>query len=832
MFNKIFKFFFIIVFVSMLLFSNAAAVNSKSLKTDLHQKQPEDTIQLAVAYLKTQLNKDGGIRWIDENSNVAATIRVVWALAANHTPQHVLTSSSGNSPIDYLEAHGKYWVFQNETENPSFNTARGGQLLTAIAAANKNPHSFGVEPVDYIDEINMRYDSNLGVYGTSTKENVTDQVWSIIGLGANNAPIPANAVDWLLSAQLEDGSWNDGFGSFLDMTPLAIMAIIASDHVNATASEIQNAVDFLKQNQQIAGGWQTQWDSTTNANTTGMILQAISAVGQSGADEAWQKSQGNPLVSLQNIQDETGAIGGEYANAYSTADAILGLSGQPIFRLGQLERVSSAFDFIIQNQEEDGGWGSVGQTIDVILAAHAAGWDPDTFTKSASPLDYIAENLNSYVESGPDAIGKLILGLVASGENPLNFAEKNLLDALMADYNKNTFAFGDEENSWHQSFAILGLASVGEAIPEGARDTLKGLQEEDGGWAYASGTGTWPDSTALAIQALLAAGVSKTDSVLQKGLEYIAVMQQGDGGWGDSSTTAFVIMALNALGDLSENWVTDSRKTPLTNLLSFQKTNGTFVYSWDFPDDNLMATTAAIFALLDGNYHLNRYEFNQSNYAALIIDPGDQKDIIKRCLEIDQDGVTGMDFLESSQLGIETDQGFVNAIGGIKNPNGGTMYWSSWHWDGRAWQFYETGAAQTTVLPGSIQAWYLTSWEEFPSRPPKYSVNLYEICGSDVLKNFKAQPYLSYEDVTFRSIEEIPPTEIADSEVEQLAETQSIDEPTIQPTQTVITQTTPDQISRENQTGVENKIIPLVIISIFGLFGLIFTVILLKQKKS
>ena len=38
-------------------------------------------------------------------------------------------------------------------------------------------------------------------------------------------------------------------------------------------------------------GWQTEWDTTTNANTTAVILQAISSLGQSPADETWQEAE-------------------------------------------------------------------------------------------------------------------------------------------------------------------------------------------------------------------------------------------------------------------------------------------------------------------------------------------------------------------------------------------------------------------------------------------------------------------------------------------------------------------------------------------------------------
>jgi hypothetical protein len=48
----------------------------------------------------------------------------------------------------------------------------------------------------------------------------------------------------------------------------------------------------------------------------------------------WTKEQNNPVDALQSLQKEDGSIGGTYANPYSTAEAIIGLSGIPLADLG------------------------------------------------------------------------------------------------------------------------------------------------------------------------------------------------------------------------------------------------------------------------------------------------------------------------------------------------------------------------------------------------------------------------------------------------------------------------------------------------------------------
>ena len=86
------------------------------------------------------------------------------------------------------------------------------------------------------------------------------------------------------------------------------------------------------------------------------------------------------------------------------------------------------------------------------LPLQAAGWDPKTVTLSENtPFDFIEENLAEYIENGPDAIGKTILGVTAAGFDPTAFADVDLVAALNATYDETTSAFGMADNTWHQA---------------------------------------------------------------------------------------------------------------------------------------------------------------------------------------------------------------------------------------------------------------------------------------------------------------------------------------------------------------------------------------------
>ena len=794
------------------------------------QEDLDSTITFGLDYIAGQINVDGGVRWIDETSNVPATLRVVLALAAAGYPQDFIKSDSGNRPIDFLAVSSMDWVNQTNTEEPAFSIARAGQALTAISAANENPRKFGPDSLDLVYAIKANYDPNTGIFGSSTPGNVTDQVWGILGLAASSAGVPAEAVDWLSNAQMEDGSWNDGFGSFLDTTPLALMALLASGHKSSDSSEVLNGLDFIQANQQPNGGWQTQWDSTTNANTTGVMLQAINALGQDPTDGVWQKEEGNPQSALVALQKENGAIGGDFANTYSTADAIIGLSGQTLFNLGLLRRLSQGFSYLIEAQSQDGGWDSTGQTIDSLLALASAGWDPRSVMKdSAHPLTFIVENIEDYVQTGPDAIGKAMLAAVAAGENPENYAGVNLVSRLMETYDDQTSAFGDSENTWHQALAILGLAAAQTTIPDDAVTTLIKLQQADGGWEYATGFGTTPDSTALAIQSMTAAGIPADDQSILSALDYLRSGQTINGDWGDASTTGYVLMALNALNMPHSDWAAESGKLPQSSLFSYQNPNGSFFFSPAYPQDNLMATSTALIAALSGDYLITAPPSSNTNAAGLVIDPGNANPSTA-CVEFIQESISGLELLDESGFAYNSQDGFMNSILGVSNPEGETNYWSYWQWNGREWQFKNVGAGESVVLPGSVEGWHFTSWEVFPSLPPDFVPNMDEICEGDTLKNYIVQPYLNYQDLPSPLSMDTREAEANGGETTEEFSPTSLPEQT--PTTTRSSNAANDSPTTSNTEQPERSLLPIFIIAGIGIVLVIMGILALQKTRQ
>jgi prenyltransferase beta subunit len=806
--------------ICLLLNINAFSIGISSAYPSLQtQTDITDAISTGFDYLSSQINEDGGIRWMDEKSSVSATIRVVLALSAHQQTQDRLISASGNRPIDYLAATAEDWVYQRESGTPAFSAARAGQLLTAIAAANENPHAFGINSSDLVYEIHSIYNPNTGIYGTSSENKVLDQVWSMLGLAANHAGIPEEASLWLAKSQLEDGSWDDGFGSYLDTTPLAIMALTSAGWP-VESQEIQSALSYLKANQEENGGWQTQWDSTTNANTTGMILQSLSAVGQNPEEDQWQIMDKNPNSALLDIQQENGAFGVDFANAYSTADALLGLSGKPMFQLGILKSISIGFDYLVSLQDQNGGWGSLGQTIDVMMAFQAAGWDPSTISlEGRTPDEFLIQDIEDYIQSGPDAVSKTILAAVISGNNPSQFGGNDLVQILLEYYDPQQGSFGDPQNTWHQSFSLLALSAANAEIPDGIIETLIQLQQPDGGWEYSPGMGTSPDTTGLVIQGLLAGGLQANSEAINRGIDYLRVNQSNDGGWGDSSTTGFVMMTINAIGQSLDEWTTESGQTPLNALLTYQHLNGAFFFSQEYPDDSIMSTATALLALADGSYLVDQPPQNENNFALVVVLPEASESNVA-CVSFKEANISGLELLERSDFTFEAPDGFMDSILGIGNPEGGTLYWSYWRWNGREWVFNTTGAGESKVFPGSIEAWYLTSWEQFPSQPSRYIPDFESLCSSNESKNFVVQPYLHYSELDILKITSVRQNPIPTELVGGNEQVQSSPTPT------------PEELfTNENQNPPSRSVVPIIIISVVGLSLLIIVIVLLSKPK-
>jgi hypothetical protein len=264
------------------------------------------------------------------------------------------------------------------------------------------------------------------------------------------------------------------------------------------------------------------------------------------------------------------------------------------------QAAAAAVAWLATQQAADGSFASfdpVSTTMDAVMAAASADAAVSAWKSSdgLTPMDYLAGQVDACLDD-PGRAGKLLATVVAAGQDAQAFGGQDLLAAVqgMADAN-GAFGIAAPQQAW----AILGLLAAGSDLPEGALDQLKAQQQADGGWD--SGWGEDADTTALAVQALLAANVSASDEAVVQGLAYLRGKQAATGGFvsfGEESnpnTTAYVLQALLAANEDLADWQ-QGDTGPMEDLMSFQLDDGAFEYTHGGGAD-LFATAQSVPAL-------------------------------------------------------------------------------------------------------------------------------------------------------------------------------------------------------------------------------------------
>lgn len=221
-----------------------------------------------------------------------------------------------------------------------------------------------------------------------------------------------------------------------------------------------------------------------------------------------------------------------------------------------------------------------------------------------------------------------ILALTAAGQNPKTFAADDLVAKLKTYYQQNQI--GDPATVNDDIFGLLALVSAGEStssqIVTDAKNFILNNQNVNGGWGFAVSGGTDSNITAAAIMALKTAGVSSADEKITKAINYLKTAQNDDGGFtydpgaaagsrpSDSSSTAWVLWALNALGIDESLWIKNGNK-PSDYLISTQHENGYFEWQAGSGENAFSAvnTAYAVIALEGKTLPLNSLEKSEKS---------------------------------------------------------------------------------------------------------------------------------------------------------------------------------------------------------------------------
>ena len=218
-----------------------------------------------------------------------------------------------------------------------------------------------------------------------------------------------------------------------------------------------------------------------------------------------------------------------------------------------------------------------GQTFDAIYALRAAGVDPAGLVSAAgnTPADFLAARAPSLEGAGA---AKGALAAIALGLDPRAVGETDLVAAVESAF--DPAAGRHAGDAFGQALIVIALVAAGADVPAAALDALRAGQLDGGGWGF--GETASPDATALALQALIAAGAGGDDAVAD-GIAWLGANQLDDGGWGfdgasNANSTAFAVQALIAarLDPEGDAYARADGATPIRYLLGQQLEDGSF----------------------------------------------------------------------------------------------------------------------------------------------------------------------------------------------------------------------------------------------------------------
>ncbi len=295
--------------------------------------------------------------------------------------------------------------------------------------------------------------------------------------------------------------------------------------------------------------------------------------------------------------------GGSVAAQSATPDAspvTSPVAGNPLER---------SVSYLQSQQADDGGFpgfegtSDAGVTTDAVVAlaaAEAAG--VDTGSTIADALTFLETEGLTYAETGPGQRAKLILAVIAAGDDPTSFAGQDLVEPLFASKSE-TGVYGS--GLFDHALVTLAAAAVGSDQTAALAGIFASYQTPDGSWAFdtttTAGAGD-TNTTALVVQALVAADMADSPPI-EPALAYLGMAQVPGGGFAyqpadplvpDANSTALAVQALIATNaDLTN----ESVSAAIDALAAFQNPSGGFRYTNDVPEDNLFATVQAIPAL-------------------------------------------------------------------------------------------------------------------------------------------------------------------------------------------------------------------------------------------
>jgi energy-coupling factor transport system substrate-specific component len=247
-----------------------------------------------------------------------------------------------------------------------------------------------------------------------------------------------------------------------------------------------------------------------------------------------------------------------------------------------VSRADRAALWLTAKQNSDGGWGpspssdsSASTTAWAMLGFEAVGHNPlDAVRDGHSPVDYLRSRVGEL--SSPGDFARTILALEGAGVNPRSFGGHDLVRALVKRQRSN----GSYEG-WPGStaFAVMALRAAGAEGIQQSIEWLAKVQNADGGWGDVPGSPSTADGTGAVMQAI------PHTSAANHALGFLRKHQRSNGGFGlgasgedNSQSTAWAVQGMVAVG-ADPSSVRTGGNSALDYLAARQADDGHYHYS-------------------------------------------------------------------------------------------------------------------------------------------------------------------------------------------------------------------------------------------------------------
>lgn len=254
-------------------------------------------LQAGLAWVTSRQDKSGGFPSARGGGDPVTTAETVGVLIAL---RNVGIAVETDTALAYLR----------QTDPTALEGRAGGipEVVMALVAAGGDPRA--VRGIDLVARVAATWDAKAGLYETATGASsglgTIENALALMALSAVGAPIEPQAVATIAATQTADGSWAAGGGTGSGdavTTAFVIQALAAVGHRDEKI--FADAVAYLRTVQAGdtaafgAGAFRPNPGAPPDANTTGLVISALTAAGENPKAKKWGKAVSG-LLAFQN----------------------------------------------------------------------------------------------------------------------------------------------------------------------------------------------------------------------------------------------------------------------------------------------------------------------------------------------------------------------------------------------------------------------------------------------------------------------------------------------------------------------------------------------------